>query len=59
MLAGSVSAAAVNPADVVKTRLQLLNKGANDETYKSIPDAFRLVFNSVQIMFINCRISTF
>ena len=40
MAAGSVSAAAVNPADVVKTRLQLLNKGAGDETYKSIPDAF-------------------
>ncbi len=41
MMAGSVSAAAVNPADVVKTRLQLLTKGAGDETYKSIPDAFR------------------
>jgi hypothetical protein len=32
---------AVNPFDVVKTRLQVLNKGAGDETYASIPDAFR------------------
>ncbi len=47
MMAGSVSAAAVNPADVVKTRLQLLTKGAGDETYKSIPDAFRSVFGEI------------
>lgn len=46
MAAGSVSAAAVNPADVVKTRLQLLNKGAGDETYKSIPDAFMKIYKN-------------
>jgi len=46
MMAGSVSAAAVNPADVVKTRLQLLTKGAGDETYKSIPDAFSKIYRN-------------
>jgi solute carrier family 25 glutamate transporter 18/22 len=46
MMAGSVSAAVVNPADVVKTRLQLLTKGAGDETYKSIPDAFRKIYRN-------------
>ena len=38
--AGSTSALLVNPADVVKTRLQLINKGASDQTYKGIADAF-------------------
>ena len=41
MSAGSISAAAVNPADVVKTRLQLLNKGAAEESYSGIADAFK------------------
>jgi hypothetical protein len=41
MASGALSAVAVNPFDVVKTRLQVLNKGAGDETYASIPDAFR------------------
>jgi len=44
MIAGSVSACAVNPADVVKTRLQLLNKGASDESYNGIVDAFRKIY---------------
>jgi len=46
MMAGSVSAFAVNPADVVKTRLQLLNKGAADETYSGIVDAFRKIYRN-------------
>jgi len=46
MMAGSVSAAAVNPADVVKTRLQLLNKGAGDETYSGVVDAFRKILKN-------------
>lgn len=42
--AGSISALAVNPADVVKTRLQLLTKGANDQHYNGIADAFTKIF---------------
>jgi len=38
--AGSISAAAVNPFDVVKTRLQLLTKAKGETTYTGIPDAF-------------------
>ena len=34
----------VNPADVVKTRLQLLNKGASEQTYSGIRDAFVKIF---------------
>eukprot|EP00092_Neocalanus_flemingeri_P068072 GFUD01083136.1.p1 GENE.GFUD01083136.1~~GFUD01083136.1.p1 ORF type:complete len:338 (-),score=53.19 GFUD01083136.1:128-1141(-) len=44
--AGSISAAAVNPADVVKTRLQLLNKGAGDESYNGIFDAFKKILKN-------------
>merc|ERR1711892_315936 len=44
--AGAFSAAAVNPADVVKTRLQLLNKGAGDETYNGVLDAFRKILKN-------------
>ncbi|KAM9409107.1 solute carrier family 25 member 55a [Pholidichthys leucotaenia] len=34
--AGSAAAVAVNPCDVVKTRLQSLNKGASEETYSGV-----------------------
>jgi len=43
---GSISAAVVNPADVVKTRLQLLNKGASEASYKGIGDAFVRIFKT-------------
>ncbi|XP_031592508.1 solute carrier family 25 member 55a isoform X2 [Oreochromis aureus] len=36
--AGSTAAVAVNPCDVVKTRLQSLNKGASEETYSGVVD---------------------
>lgn len=37
-IAGSTAAVAVNPCDVVKTRLQSLNKGASEETYNGVVD---------------------
>ncbi|XP_061543195.1 solute carrier family 25 member 55a isoform X2 [Phycodurus eques] len=36
--AGSAAAVAVNPCDVVKTRLQSLNKGSAEETYSGVVD---------------------
>ena len=41
--AGSIAALCVNPADVVKTRLQLINKGSSDQTYNGIFDAFKRI----------------
>uniref|UniRef100_A0A667W8H9 Mitochondrial glutamate carrier 1 n=1 Tax=Myripristis murdjan TaxID=586833 RepID=A0A667W8H9_9TELE len=37
-LAGCTAAVAVSPCDVVKTRLQSLKKGANEETYNGVVD---------------------
>ncbi|XP_027858361.1 solute carrier family 25 member 55a isoform X1 [Xiphophorus couchianus] len=37
-VAGSTAAVAVNPCDVVKTRLQSLNKGASEESYNGVMD---------------------
>ncbi|KAG7472153.1 hypothetical protein MATL_G00105540 [Megalops atlanticus] len=36
--AGSAAAVAVNPCDVVKTRLQSLSKGVNEESYRGVVD---------------------
>lgn len=41
---GSISAVVVNPADVVKTRLQLLKKGSSEASYNGIADAFVKIF---------------
>ncbi|KAM5181459.1 mitochondrial glutamate carrier 1-like isoform 2-T2 [Mantella aurantiaca] len=40
-IAGSTAAVAVNPCDVIKTRLQSLHKGANEEIYNGIIDCAR------------------
>ncbi|XP_077371430.1 solute carrier family 25 member 55b isoform X2 [Festucalex cinctus] len=42
-LAGSVAAVAVSPCDVVKTRLQSLKKGTNEETYNGVVDCVRKI----------------
>ncbi|XP_061590920.1 mitochondrial glutamate carrier 1-like [Cololabis saira] len=42
-LAGCVAAVAVSPCDVVKTRLQSLKKGANEETYNGVADCVRKI----------------
>jgi hypothetical protein len=44
----------VNPADVVKTRLQLLNKGASEVSYSGITDAFVKIFKQVKLKKFNC-----
>uniref|UniRef100_A0A673BH20 Mitochondrial glutamate carrier 1 n=1 Tax=Sphaeramia orbicularis TaxID=375764 RepID=A0A673BH20_9TELE len=41
--AGCVAAVAVSPCDVVKTRLQSLKKGANEETYTGVVDCVRKI----------------
>uniref|UniRef100_H3DC28 Mitochondrial glutamate carrier 1 n=2 Tax=Tetraodon nigroviridis TaxID=99883 RepID=H3DC28_TETNG len=42
-LAGCVAAVAVSPCDVVKTRLQSIKKGANEETYNGVVDCVRKI----------------
>ncbi|KAG7268289.1 hypothetical protein CRUP_036737 [Coryphaenoides rupestris] len=42
-LAGSIAAVAVNPCDVVKTRLQSLSKATNEESYKGVVDCIRTI----------------
>uniref|UniRef100_A0A8C5F751 Uncharacterized protein n=1 Tax=Gadus morhua TaxID=8049 RepID=A0A8C5F751_GADMO len=42
-LAGSIAAVTVSPCDVVKTRLQSLKKGANEETYNGVVDCIRKI----------------
>uniref|UniRef100_A0A8D3E1Q1 Mitochondrial glutamate carrier 1 n=1 Tax=Scophthalmus maximus TaxID=52904 RepID=A0A8D3E1Q1_SCOMX len=41
--AGCIAAVAVSPCDVVKTRLQSLKKGANEETYNGVVDCIRKI----------------
>nr|XP_040017755.1 mitochondrial glutamate carrier 1 isoform X2 [Gasterosteus aculeatus aculeatus] len=41
--AGSVAAVAVTPLDVIKTRLQTLQKGDGEDTYKGIVDCTRRI----------------
>lgn len=43
-IAGSTAAVAVNPCDVIKTRLQSLHKGANEEMYSGIIDCVRKIW---------------
>uniref|UniRef100_UPI00358E69C7 mitochondrial glutamate carrier 1-like isoform X2 n=1 Tax=Myxine glutinosa TaxID=7769 RepID=UPI00358E69C7 len=43
-VAGSVAAVSVSPFDVVKTRLQLLNKGVNEESYGGMVDCARKIW---------------
>uniref|UniRef100_A0A8C2PU88 Mitochondrial glutamate carrier 1 n=1 Tax=Cyprinus carpio TaxID=7962 RepID=A0A8C2PU88_CYPCA len=42
-VAGCTAAVAVSPCDVVKTRLQSLNKSANEETYNGVADCIRKI----------------
>lgn len=41
--AGSVAAVAVTPLDVIKTRLQTLQKGEGEDTYRGIIDCTRRI----------------
>ncbi|XP_062949909.1 mitochondrial glutamate carrier 1 isoform X1 [Cynocephalus volans] len=43
-VAGSAAAVAVNPCDVVKTRLQSLQRGINEDTYSGILDCARKIW---------------
>ncbi|XP_066466563.1 mitochondrial glutamate carrier 1 [Tiliqua scincoides] len=45
-LAGSTAAVAVNPCDVIKTRLQSLQRGVNEDTYSGIIDCARKIWQN-------------
>ncbi|MEE6498576.1 hypothetical protein FKM82_003164 [Ascaphus truei] len=44
--AGSIAAVAVNPCDVIKTRLQSLQRGVNEDTYSGVIDCTRKIWRS-------------
>ncbi|XP_026562403.1 mitochondrial glutamate carrier 1 [Pseudonaja textilis] len=44
--AGSTAAVAVNPCDVIKTRLQSLQRGVNEDTYSGIIDCARKIWRN-------------
>nr|XP_030706698.1 mitochondrial glutamate carrier 1 isoform X2 [Globicephala melas] len=45
-VAGSAAAVAVNPCDVVKTRLQTLQRGVNEDTYSGFLDCARKILRN-------------
>ena len=45
-VAGSAAAVAVNPCDVVKTRLQSLQRGINEDTYSGFLDCARKILRN-------------
>ncbi|KAM8815462.1 mitochondrial glutamate carrier 1 isoform 1-T1 [Rhynchonycteris naso] len=45
-VAGSAAAVAVNPCDVVKTRLQSLQRGVNEDTYSGFLDCARKILRN-------------
>ncbi|KAG7250974.1 hypothetical protein CRUP_035173 [Coryphaenoides rupestris] len=44
-VAGSVAAVAVTPLDVIKTRLQTLQKGEGEDSYRGIVDCTRRIIS--------------
>ncbi|KAG7473968.1 hypothetical protein MATL_G00101490 [Megalops atlanticus] len=42
-IAGSTAAVAVNPVDVIKTRLQSLTRGSQEDTYTGVTDCIRKI----------------
>ncbi|XP_048885904.1 mitochondrial glutamate carrier 1-like isoform X1 [Brienomyrus brachyistius] len=42
-IAGSTAAVAVNPVDVIKTRLQSLSRGSQEDTYTGVTDCIRKI----------------
>ncbi|CAG5957918.1 unnamed protein product [Menidia menidia] len=45
-LAGSTAAVAVNPVDVIKTRLQSLNRASTEDTYNGVTDCIRKIMRN-------------
>uniref|UniRef100_A0A7N6ANQ2 Mitochondrial glutamate carrier 1 n=1 Tax=Anabas testudineus TaxID=64144 RepID=A0A7N6ANQ2_ANATE len=45
-VAGSTAAVAVNPVDVIKTRLQSLNRGSTEDTYSGVTDCIRKIMRN-------------
>ncbi|XP_062318440.1 mitochondrial glutamate carrier 1 [Osmerus eperlanus] len=45
-LAGSIAAVAVNPVDVIKTRLQSLNRGSTEEAYSGVSDCISKILKN-------------